>query len=111
MAGYVAGQIDTPQAKLPSFSTAVEERLVIAMGGAYGFDLLTVAATYNLSSGWCRLYALADASITVVGNGTGIDAAFTLKAGQFLNGAFTQVVLASGTLVAYLARERNSTVQ
>lgn len=108
--GYLVGQIDSPQAKLSNRDPEVRFRHQMAEAGQYGFDYIADTVQHNLDSGWYSIEATSDTVIAAInGNGVGIDGNVTLKSGTRLKGYFTMIKLTSGTVVAYLFRERNAT--
>jgi hypothetical protein len=73
--------------------------------GAYGFRLLTASETSLSGEHFGALQVVADAVITATSNCTGGDASVTslsLTAGTTIFGDWSDVTVASGTVMGYL---------
>ena len=73
-------------------------------GGAYNIGFEYISDTAAHTGRFCRLYAVADAVISAATVQNASGNAFTtvpLAAGDYIDGVFTSVTLASGKVVAY----------
>lgn len=71
--------------------------------GQKGFRYLTGAASGTAGEHYRAITALADASVTVVSESGDNLTTVTLSAGITIYGLFSEVSIASGTIVAYIA--------